>query len=168
MGRRHMSIVHWAEDNSCGGIGAMTTVFDVAKYILEKMGKPISTWKLQKLVYYSQAWSLVWDERPLFDSKIKAWANGPVCPELYHAHKGRFAITADEIAGNSENLDDDARETIDAVIEAYGHFNGQQLSDLTHSEDPWRLARKGVPDNERSDKEITLESMAEYYSSLHG
>ena len=44
----------------------MATVFDVARYILEKYG-PLSAMKLQKMVYYSQAWSLVWDDAPLFD-----------------------------------------------------------------------------------------------------
>ena len=37
----------------------MGTVFDVAKYILSKTGS-ITTWKLQKLCYYSQAWALAW------------------------------------------------------------------------------------------------------------
>ena len=40
-------------------------------YILEKKGR-MTTMKLQKLIYYAQAWSLVWDERPLFDEKIEA------------------------------------------------------------------------------------------------
>ena len=43
----------------------MASVFDVAKYILHKLGT-VTTWKLQKLVYYCQAWSLVWDDEPLF------------------------------------------------------------------------------------------------------
>ena len=55
----------------------MMTVLDVAAYILERQGS-MTTMKLQKLVYYCQAWSLVWDERPLFDESIEAWANGPV------------------------------------------------------------------------------------------
>ena len=42
----------------------MGSVFDTAKYILEKCGT-MSTMKLQKLCYYSQAWSLVWDDAPL-------------------------------------------------------------------------------------------------------
>ncbi len=50
----------------------MATCFDVAKYILTKMGK-LSTVKLQKLVYYAQAWSLVWDDEPLFNERIEAW-----------------------------------------------------------------------------------------------
>ena len=69
----------------------MATVFDVAAYILNQKGE-LTTWKLQKLVCYSQAWSPVWDEEPLFEEDIQAWINGPVCPALYNEHKGRFTI----------------------------------------------------------------------------
>jgi len=48
--------------------------------------------KLQKLVYYSQAWALVWDEEPLFTERVEAWANGPVVPDLYREHKGLFKV----------------------------------------------------------------------------
>ena len=48
----------------------MATVFDVAAYILAKRGE-MTAWKLQKLVYYSQAWSLVWDQRPIFPGGLK-------------------------------------------------------------------------------------------------
>lgn len=44
----------------------MANVFDTAKYILEQSG-PMSAMKLQKLCYYSQVWSLVWDDSPLFE-----------------------------------------------------------------------------------------------------
>ena len=43
----------------------MADVFDVAAYILKKK-KALTSMKLQKLVFYAQAWSLVWDEKPLF------------------------------------------------------------------------------------------------------
>lgn len=48
----------------------MTHVNNVARYILENVESDLSTMKLQKLVYYAQAWSLVWDEKPLFNSRI--------------------------------------------------------------------------------------------------
>ena len=35
----------------------MANVYDVAKYVLKKLGS-MSTMKLQKEVYYCQAWSL--------------------------------------------------------------------------------------------------------------
>lgn len=68
----------------------MASVFDVAAYILERQG-PMTTWKLQKLVY-CQAWSLVWDDDVLFPEEIEAWANGPVVRELYNAHRGKRAV----------------------------------------------------------------------------
>ena len=70
----------------------MADVFDVAKYILEKQGS-MTTMKLQKLVYYSQAWSVVWDEKPIFEERIEAWASGPVVRELYEEHRGMFIIS---------------------------------------------------------------------------
>ena len=71
----------------------MITVHDVAAYILNKTGE-ITAMKLQKLVYYSQVWSLVWDEQPLFEARIEAWANGPVIPELYNEHRGQFLVNS--------------------------------------------------------------------------
>lgn len=121
--------------------------------------------KLQKLVYYSQAWSVVWDGEPLFNEQIQAWANGPVVPELYKIHQGQFLLN-DLSNGSEENLTDDQRETIDSVLNFYGNMPAQVLSDLTHSEDPWKLARRGLSDGERGEHEITLASMEEYYSSL--
>ena len=142
----------------------MTSVRDVAQYILSITGK-ITTWKLQKLIYYSQAWHLVWDEEPLFDEAIQAWANGPVCPRLYQIHKGNFVIST--IRGSDTNrLSDNQRGTIDAVVDYYGKYTGQQLSDLTHSEPPWQEARKGLSPRERGESVITYESLSEYYGSL--
>ena len=54
----------------------MATVFDVAKYILDKYGS-MSAMKLQKLIFYSQAMSLVWDDVPLFEEDFEAWAKVP-------------------------------------------------------------------------------------------
>lgn len=144
----------------------MVSALDVAQYILKQSGA-MTTWKLQKLVYYSQAWSLVWDDVPLFPERIEAWANGPVVPDLYQLHRGNF--TVDRIAGgNPTALSDDERETIDAVLGTYGDRSPQWLSDLTHGERPWRDARDraGLALGERGSEQITLEEMAEYYGGL--
>ena len=39
---------------------AKCSALDVAKYILKEHGE-MTAMKLQKLVYYCQAWSLVWE-----------------------------------------------------------------------------------------------------------
>jgi len=143
----------------------MANVFDVAKYILQQKGE-MTAMKLQKLVYYSQAWSLVWDEKPLFPEKIEAWASGPVVPELYQIHRGAFAVNEAMFGGEPKKLTKDEKETIDAVIKTYGDKPSQWLSDLTHIEEPWKNAREGLQMGERGNREISLASMAEYYGSL--
>jgi uncharacterized phage-associated protein len=80
------------------------------------------------------AGSSFWNERPLFDEHIQAWANGPVCPRLYDQHCGIFRVNADTITGDPDRLSKDARETVDAVLSFYGDKTAQWLSDLTHSE----------------------------------
>ncbi len=143
----------------------MTHVTDVAAFILRNRG-PMTAMKLQKLVYYAQAWSLVWDERPLFAETIEAWANGPVCPDLYQAHRGKFMLSPGEIDGDPDTIDADGRETIEAVLEFYGNKEPQWLSDLTHMESPWRDVRAGLAPGERGNREITYAAMAEYYEGL--
>ena len=142
----------------------MANVYDVAAYILERTG-PITTMKLQKLVYYSQAWSLVWDEAPLFPERIRAWAGGPVVHELFNHHQGQYTV-AQEPAGRPDRLTPAQAETVDAILKCYGDKSGAWLSDLTHREAPWINARAGLADGERGNAEITHAAMAEYYSNL--
>ena len=142
----------------------MASVFDVAAYVLRKQGA-MTTWKLQKLVYYSQAWSLVWDDHVLFPEEIEAWANGPVIRELYDARRREYRVS--RLAnGDADALTLDQRGTVDAVLEFYGDKSSQWLSDLTHMEDPWRAARRGIPECERGNTIIPKQDLAEYYGSL--
>ena len=143
----------------------MCTSLDTANYILAKQGR-MSTMKLQKLVYYSQAWSLVWDEEALFRDKIEAWASGPVIKRLYAAHRGEYAVSRIQ-GGDARKLKSDQRDTIDAVLDFYGDQSPQWLSDLTHMEPPWKDARVGLSPGTRGNREITRAAIAEYYSSLN-
>lgn len=143
----------------------MANVFDVAKYILEQRGT-MSTMKLQKLCYYCQAWSLVWDDVPLFNEEFHAWANGPVCKELFFKTQGQFSVSPKDEPGNSENLDANQKDTINTVLNHYAVHDAQWLSQLTHMEAPWNKARVGIPAGAGSDNIITKESMAEYYGGL--
>ncbi len=142
----------------------MATVHDVAAYILRSKGE-MTAMKLQKLVYYSHAWSLVWDECPLFPEPIEAWASGPVVRDLYEHHRGKFRLHEWPL-GDPAALTDAQRETVDGVLEFYGDKSSQWLSDLTHREDPWRDARKGLAPGERGCSEISNAAMAEYYSAI--
>ncbi len=142
----------------------MANVCQVAEYILRRIG-PLSAMKLQKLVYYSQAWHLVWSDEPLFSERIEAWANGPVVPLLYEKHRGKFTVETGSFGGNYQLLQDE-QDTVERVLSAYGDKTSQWLSNLTHMESPWLDAREGLADGERGNREITAAAMGEYYGDL--
>jgi uncharacterized phage-associated protein len=143
----------------------MASVHDVVAYILRKHRGKIVAIKLHKLLYYSQAWSLVWDDRPLFNARIEAWANGPVVPSVYRVHRGNYYVEQWPF-GDRHALTSDEQDTVDAVLEKYGNKSSQWLSELTHREKPWRDARRGLGPLDPGNQEISLASMAEYYNSL--
>lgn len=142
----------------------MPSVHDVAKFILQECGE-ISVMKLQKLLYYCQAWHLVWEEKPLFPERIEAWANGPVVPAAYSIHRGKFSLSSWP-KGHAVSLTAKHQETVKKVLAFYGKHTAQWLSDLTHRERPWLDARRGLAPSERGEKIITPAAMHEYYSSL--
>jgi uncharacterized phage-associated protein len=144
----------------------MASAIDVAKYILEKRGET-ETMKLQKLVYYSQAWNLVWADEPIFDEDIEAWINGPVVRELYALHRGEIKIDSEALdKGDSSVLTPRECKTIDKIVDFYGKHSSFYLSQLTHDEKPWQYAREGLSPDERGSKPISPADMKEYYESL--
>jgi uncharacterized phage-associated protein len=138
---------------------------DVADYILLRLGG-MSAIKLQKLMYYSQAWALAWTEKPLFSDEFEAWANGPVLPALYQKHRGCFRIAKGFFEGDPGRLSSDQLDVVKKVLAFYGDKDPQWLSNLTHLESPWKDARKGLRPGERGNNVITKESIIEYYTSL--
>src|SRR4051794_36616383 len=90
----------------------MATAHDVAASILQSRGE-MTTLKLHFLTYYAQAWSLVWDERPLFDEILEARPHGPVVAALYPCHASRFRVS-EWPAGDPATLTPTERETLDA------------------------------------------------------
>ena len=67
------------------------TAHDVAAYTLNRLG-PMRAMKLEKLVYYGQAWHLAWVGAPLFAEAIEAWKGGPIVRALWNRHKGRDVV----------------------------------------------------------------------------
>ena len=68
----------------------MFTCFDVANFFINlanETGSYISNLKLQKLVYYAQAWYLALYNDSLFPEDFQAWIHGPVIPVLYAKYK---------------------------------------------------------------------------------
>jgi uncharacterized phage-associated protein len=152
----------------------MISLHDAADYVLVKAlaaDLKVDNLKLQKLVYYTQAWHLAFYGEPLFDGKFQAWVHGPVSRELY----ARFASTHSMYSRMTEHdirqgfaiekLPDDACLHIDSVLEVYGDLTGAQLEAMTHDEKPWLDARGDLPRAEKCATEISNETMRDFYRS---
>ncbi|MBU3979271.1 DUF4065 domain-containing protein [Patescibacteria group bacterium] len=147
----------------------MEDVDKVAKYFLWKAAKEkrkISNKKLQKLLYYAQAWYLAIKNRPLFKDEIEAWIHGPTVRSVYNNFKkfGFNPITTEVNEKDLGNLRDD--ELLNDVWQLYGKYDADYLEALTHNEKPWQTAREGLEFDESSDNIISQDSMKEYYKSL--
>ena len=144
----------------------MLSCFDIADYFIglaNKTGSFISNLKLQKLVYYAQAWHLALYDDPLFEEDFQAWIHGPVIPTLYKEYKsfGWQPISKDA----DPQLPRDVLEFLNEVAEEYFACDGYELEQMTHAEDPWNWARGDLPPDAPSTEVITKEWMKEYYGA---
>ncbi len=141
----------------------------VAKYFLWKASqenKKISNKKLQKLLYYAQAWYLAIKDKPLYKEPIEAWVHGPTVRSIYDEFKSFGFDPIDILVTEKEvkELKDD--DLLNDVWKIYGKFDANYLEMLTHSEEPWQIARENLEYNESSNNIITLDSMKEFYRKL--
>jgi uncharacterized phage-associated protein len=139
----------------------VASVDDVAAAILEETGT-VTTRKLQKLVYYAQAWHLVFEGEPLFSNRIEAWRHGPVTRDLYNRHRSLY--TVDRWDGDPRALAESERRTVDWVLAKYGSFTAEALSRMTHMEVPWLVARGLAEEHEHTATPIDHNQMISYYS----
>lgn len=138
----------------------------IAKYFVwkaNKEGKKITNKKLQKLLYYAQAWNLAFNNKPLFKEEIEAWIHGPAIWKVYQEYKKfgfndiNLPVSESEISGIEE------KGLLDDIWRVYGKYDGQYLEALAHSEEPWQKARESASDGEICRNVIPLESLREYY-----
>lgn len=138
---------------------------------LDSAGTKLNLLKLQKLMYYVQAWHLAFYKKPLFPERFQAWVHGPVCRKLYDrfsATKSLYSpVTPGDVVTPNVNaaLTGDERGHIDCILESYACYCDTQLEEMTHSEEPWIRARGGIPDFQRCEQEIDEDLMASYYAS---
>ncbi|MDD2548437.1 MAG: DUF4065 domain-containing protein [Candidatus Pacebacteria bacterium] len=142
----------------------------IADYFIKKGSEEnrlITNKKLQKLLYYSQAWNLVFNNKPLFDEEIEAWVHGPVVRSIYFKFKDNgFNPIKDFDVEKVKEIDEDTISLLDEIWRVYGKFDAEYLEMLTHNEKPWQEARDGFSPYVHSEKKISLKSMKKYYSEL--
>jgi uncharacterized phage-associated protein len=153
----------------------MHAINQIADFIIFRLTSEdvagIPNLKLQKLLYYVQAWHLAFYQKPFFDGKFQAWIHGPVNREIYDRFKENkllySTVDCDDLLDRNinETIDEKTQEHINNILESYARFSGTELEIMTHREDPWFEARKGFPPMERCENEISEQTMKSYYGN---
>ena len=152
----------------------MLDVNDVCDYMIQRLrsgGVFLSVLKVHKLLYYIQSWHLAYEKQRMFDEEFQAWVHGPVSRKIYDRfspEKSLYSAVTDRDVREGfdiESLGPRLSRNIDAVLDLYGGFTGDQLEELTHEEDPWLEARGDLPPTARSEAVISDLTMQRYYAA---
>jgi uncharacterized phage-associated protein len=149
----------------------MVTALEVAKYFIDRSRKekrPITNKKLQKLLYYAQAWSLVLNKERLFSEHIEAWIHGPAVPSVYGKFKKYGYGDITESFGASSYFSKKQSSMLDSVWKIYGNRPADYLEALTHAELPWQEARENLSPTHPSSNVISIETMRKFYTDVLG
>lgn len=147
------------------------STFNVSKFFLNRIdpeaGEVITHLKLQKLVYYVQAWNLAFFGIPFFTEDCQAWVHGPVFPELYERYKNYGYQPLDKVKDFDEkNFNPKQRYILKIIWNVYGKYDAKYLEYLTHAEEPWLNVRKGYDEDVRSNVVIGKQEIKDFYTKI--
>lgn len=129
-------------------------------------GEAMTHLKVQKLIYYAEAWFLANFDRSLIEEDLQAWTHGPVSPSVYAKYRNkRFDALPPE---RPRALPEGIAEFLGDVYAQYGQFSAKRLEALTHEEDPWRLTRGNLPPEAKCTTPISKLLMRNYYGARIG
>lgn len=154
-------------------------VLDVCRYVINYSNKcdyGISNLKLQKILYFIQAYFLTEKNKKCFNEKIEAWDFGPVVPVAYHEYKQygscdipsveSYFLFDDNNAWNSKMVEfsddiiaDDDKGLINNVVDKFSDYTATDLVSLTHRQAPWINNYAPYQNNE-----IKTDEIREYFN----
>jgi len=146
----------------------------IAGYFIEKSNKeerPLSVFRLIKLVYIAHGWNLALYEKPLVSNRVEAWKYGPVMPSLHALFKS-MDLKKDDLVKNFSMIEEMSEvscikgehlELLNKVYVKYKKISEKRLTELMHADDtPWHLVWN---DGKGRDKQITDDATKKYYSN---
>jgi len=145
----------------------MVTALDVARLFLNwsyKNGDLITNLRIQKLLYYAQAWYLVNYNRRLFNDPIEAWDLGPVIRSVYKKYKKYGGEPIPYKTNNKEETVFQPHQIhfLGEYFKIYSNLSATALVSLSHSETPWKNAHK-----RGKNSEINTQEMKAFYANQY-
>lgn len=137
---------------------AKYSALDIARFVInysQEIHSPVTNLKLQKLLYFIQAFFLTKQDRPCFTDEIEAWSLGPVVPSVYHEFKSFGAWQLPYIKAYFDNkngipvlmqgfdqsiISSFDRTQIQQIVSDFSSYSASVLVTVTHNQDPWKKA----------------------------
>lgn len=144
----------------------------VADYVIafaNEVWESLTHLKIQKIVYYAQAWYLANFWEPLFDEDFQAWVHWPVLRSLYNEYSGAFpwAVISKDISKDHFTAEDSGIIWfLEEICTVYMPYWWYELELMTHKELPWVEARQGLNAFTNSENTISKETIQSYYRWL--
>lgn len=143
----------------------MCKTMDVANFFIDVTDTDyddgMTNFRLNKLMYFAQAYSLVRTGKPLFSERIEAWEHGPVIRPVYDTFKkyGKNIIPATVGEYSEDCFSDEEIEILTDTMVRFGKYSTNRLYGMTHKPGaPWdKVFVKNM------NNLITNESIQEYY-----
>jgi len=150
----------------------LKSCFSVADYLLsyvKERKSGVDNLKLQKLLYYAQAWHLGLYDSPLFEEDFQAWIHGPVIPDLYDKYADFGWQDIDDIKSvrglELSSLSSEDKDFLNEVVQEYLDCDDYELEQMIRVEVPWNKTRDNLAPDEPSHKVIKKEWIKEYYGA---
>jgi uncharacterized phage-associated protein len=141
----------------------------IALYIISS-GREITNLLLQKVLYYVKAISELFEGESIILEPCEAWKFGPVFPSVYEKYR-KFGKQEIEINLSKEYvnklLPESEKRVTDYVMDTFGIYNAWFLKDLTHLEEPWIAARKGLAEDDASRNLMDDEVIFNYFHKIN-
>lgn len=141
----------------------------IALYIISS-GREITNLLLQKILYYVKAISKIFEGESFILEPCEAWKFGPIFPSVYEKYREfgkqeiKLNLSKDYI---SELLSEEEKTVTDFVMNTFGIYNAWFLKDLTHLEEPWIVARKGLAEDDASRNQMDEEIISNYFAKMN-
>lgn len=150
---------------------AMHKANEVANWFIAKAaesGDLVTHLKVQKLLYYAEAWTHTLTGKELFTEQMQAWAHGPVVPEVFQEFKSH-GWNSLPVPKEQEipKISPEAEEILTQVFDAYGDLPAKTLEDMTHNDAPWIKARGNLSPEDRCEVVMPKTDIQEFFKAKY-
>ena len=146
----------------------IATPNNVSDYLISfahSTGDVITNLKLQKLLFYSQAWYLALKDDYIFEEDFQAWVHGPVLVSQYQRfrHYSYHPISEDI---TEPDIPQELINHLNEIMDVFGGEGAYTLERLVHQESPWIESRDNLDQTEPSTNIISKEKMKTFYKQM--